>query len=39
MLSKQETAWLKNYNNWVSKKVGKFLSKEEKDWLKVVTKF
>jgi Xaa-Pro aminopeptidase len=38
MLSKQESAWLKNYNNWVSKKIGKFLTKEEKDWLKLVTK-
>jgi Xaa-Pro aminopeptidase len=38
MLSKQESAWLKNYNSWVSKKIGKFLTKEEKDWLKLVTK-
>jgi Xaa-Pro aminopeptidase len=38
MLSKIELTWLKNYNSWVSKKIGKFLSAEEKTWLKSVTK-
>ncbi len=38
MLTKEELDWLKNYNNLVFKKIGKFLTSEEKAWVRAETK-
>ena len=38
MLSKEELQWLKSYNNLVIRKIGKYLTPEEKEWAKRETK-
>ena len=38
LLSKEEKAWLNEYHEMVYKKINKYLTKQEKDWLKIYTR-